>query len=116
LFGKRNPLTLEQYLSAETVMIVNPTVVRSDGLPHPGGPRSTTGLLALVEIPARFDQILNADEKLAREWRAHGREVLMQAFQSNYIITDLVHTTYEGRERCFYVFSAAEALAGFSNN
>jgi len=116
LFGKRSPLTLEQYLSAETVMIVNPTIAGPDGLPRPGGPRSTTGLLGLVEIPAHFDQILNADEKLARDWRVHGREVLTQAFQSNYIITDFVHTTYEGRERCFYVFSAAEALAGFSNN
>lgn len=116
LFGKRSPLTLDQYLSAGTVMIVNPTAAGSDGLPHPGGPRSTTGLLALVEIPAHFDQISNADEKLARDWRAHGREVLTQAFQSNYIITDFVHATYEGRERCFYVFSAAEALAGFSNN
>ena len=116
LFGKRSPLTLDQYLSAGTVMIVNPSTLGSDGLPHPGGPRSTTGLLALVEIPPRFDQILNADEGLARAWRAHGREVLTQAFQSNYIITDFVHVPYEGRERSFYVFSAAEALAAFSNN
>lgn len=116
LHGRRGQLTIDQYLSADTVKIVNPSSAGPDGLPRPGIPKPTGGLLALAEIPANFDEVLRADEGLAREWRAHSRQVLMQAFQANYIITDFLHVDYEGRQRSFYVFSAAEALASFSTN
>ena len=116
LHGRRGQLRLDQYLSADTVKIVNPTTVGPDNLPRPGAPQPTTGLLALTEIPANFDEILRADDGLAHEWRTHSREVLTQAFRSNYIITDFLHTEHEGRLRSFYVFSAAEALASFSTN
>ncbi len=116
LHGRRGQLRLDQYLSADTVKIINPTTVGPDNLPRPGAPKPTTGLLALTEIPANFDEILRADDVLAREWRAHSREVLTEAFRANYIVTDFLHVDYEGRQRSFYVFSAAEALASFSTN
>lgn len=117
LSGKRSPLGIEQYLSANTV-IVNPSVVGANGLPQPGdAPNPAYGMLALVEIPTNFDAILQSDEGLARAWRAHSREVFLQAFGASYIITDFIRATLEGRERSFYVFSAAEASAGgFSAN
>jgi predicted GNAT superfamily acetyltransferase len=116
LHGRRGQLRLEQYLSADTVKIINPSSAGPDNLPRPGVPQPTIGLLALAEIPSNFDAILHADNGLAREWRLHSREVLNHAFHSNYIITDFLHVEHEGRERSFYVFSAAEALASFSSN
>ncbi len=113
--GKRSQLTLEQYISGNTA-IVNPSTPGEDGLLYPGELRSTGGLLALVEIPTHFDDILRRDEALARQWRSHSRDVLTRAFQADYLITDFVHAEYEGRERSFYIFSASEALAAFSKN
>ncbi len=117
LSGKRPPLGIEQYLSANTV-IVNPSVIGANGLPEPGNlPNPAYGMLALAEIPANFDEIVRRDEGLARAWRAHSREVLMQAFGANYIITDFLRCKFENRERSFYVFSASEAnVGGFSAN
>ncbi len=116
LSGKRPPLNMEQYLSANTA-IVNPSVMGANALPQPGAPHPTHGMLALVEIPTNFDSILKADESLAQVWRAHGREVFLQAIQAGYIVTDFIRANFEGRERSFYVFSAADANVGnFSAN
>ncbi len=114
--GDRQPLGLEQYLSAETP-ILNPSRARADGLPEPGSLYPARGMLALIETPTSFSAVLRADVELARAWRVHGREVFTQAFNSGFFITDFVHATFEGRERSFYVFSSEVINAGnFSPN
>ncbi len=108
LSGKRGPLGIEHYLSAHT-MIVNPSIMGTNGLPQPGTPNPTHGMLALAEIPTQFDAIVRSDEVLAKAWRTHCRTVFLEAFGAGYIITDFIRAAVEGRERSFYVFSAAEA-------
>lgn len=117
LSGTRGPLSIDQYLSAGT-QIVNPSVIGANGLPQPGTPNPTRSMLGLVEIPANFDQILHADEGLARAWRAHGREVFTQALSSGYIVTDFIRAALESRDRSFYLLSAADGAtpSGFSAN
>jgi predicted GNAT superfamily acetyltransferase len=115
LSGKRPPLSYEQYLTGNATLI-NPTTLNAAGLPEPGALQPIQSLIGLLEIPSQFNAIVNADEGLARTWRAHTREVFTTIFRAGYFVTDFVHTTTEGRERSFYVISSAENGSGFSAN
>lgn len=105
LEGGRGALSLAQYLSAETT-ILNPTVPGARGVPLPADSMiKPGGLLALVEIPSDYEQIVRSDPGLAHAWRAHSREVLPEVFNRGYVITDFLYEAYEGRQRSFYVLS-----------
>jgi chorismate synthase len=105
LDGRRGGLSLQNYLDAEST-IVNPAQVGSNGLLIPAAElNAPQSGLYLVEIPPNFEQILTADESLARDWRAHVRDVLQQHLSGEAVVTDFLHEEYDGRERAYYVLS-----------
>jgi predicted GNAT superfamily acetyltransferase len=107
LLGKRNSLTLSQYLDANTP-IVNPSWARSNGMqaePHTGPLQGEAGVLLLVEVPADYSVILHTDKNLASAWRQHSREVFREVFEQGYVATDFLHEPYQGRDRSFYLMS-----------
>jgi predicted GNAT superfamily acetyltransferase len=115
----RGDLMLEQYLDANT-SVLNATTADTHGTPWPsetiGDP---TGLLALAEIPVQFQTIVSSDPVLAQAWRLHSRELFKRLLPQGYVVTDFLRTSYEGRERAFYVFSRTGTQfeqANFSRN
>lgn len=116
LKGEREGLTLEQYLGAETA-ILNPTTAATDGTPWPGErfvePRS---MLALVEIPSDYQRIVQSDLALAQAWREHSREVFARVLGEDYVVTDFLHETYQGRQRSFYLLSHGGGIGPLSSN
>jgi len=116
LFGKRQPLTLDQYIQGGT-RILNPTKLNEKAQPLPNEqfimPPSALGM---IEIPADFERLVKKDEGLARAWREHTRAVLLGVLESGYILTDFVHEPYEGRQRGFYVCSHEGTLRRFNQN
>ncbi len=116
LKGEREGLTLEQYLGAETI-ILNPTTAAADGTPWPGERISEPGgMLVLVEIPADYHHIVHSDLVLARAWREHSRQVFAQVFSQDYVVTDFLYETYQGRQRSFYLLSHGGGSGPFSRN
>ena len=117
--GKRPRLKLDlaHFLAAGTA-IINPSTMDERGLPRPvrslepikipepssQGDRS----LLLVEIPADFLALKQADRALALEWRLHTRVLFENLFADGYLITDFIHLagTYP---RSFYVLSYGES-------
>ncbi|NWF68201.1 MAG: GNAT family N-acetyltransferase [Chloroflexi bacterium] len=105
LTGTRGDLKLAAYLQADTP-IVNPTQRDEDGVVRPGTRQNPLrGTLALIEIPLDYSDLVMRDEALARQWRAHSRQVFMSTMAEGFIVTDFLHETHEGRERAFYVMS-----------
>jgi predicted GNAT superfamily acetyltransferase len=60
----------------------------------------------LVEIPAEFQAIKMVSMDLARQWRAHTREIFHHYFERGYSVTDFVSDREEGRRRNFYVLTS----------
>jgi predicted GNAT superfamily acetyltransferase len=115
----RPDLSLPQYLDANTP-ILNTTTADIHGTPWPAeNIVDPTGLFALAEIPVQFSAIVSSDPVLARAWRLHSRELFKRLLPLGYIVTDFLRTSYEGRERAFYLFSRAGTQfehANFSRN
>lgn len=106
LHGQRKLLTLAQYLDVQTP-IINPTSVNAAGFPVPfeKAPDITDETMLLVEIPVDFMTLKQQDEDLAQAWQTHIDEVLHPVLRQNYVATDFLHDTREGRLRNFYLFS-----------
>lgn len=105
LFGSRIDLSLEQYLGANTV-ILNPTTLTSDGVLLPS--EATTapiGSMALLEIPVNFPALVESNPSLAQVWRTHTRALFKSLFNAGFMVTDFLRTTFQGRERAFYLLS-----------
>jgi predicted GNAT superfamily acetyltransferase len=119
LKGKRGDLTLQQYLDADTP-IVNATSADTRGTPWPAENNLTpAGAFALLEIPVHFTAIVEEDDVLARAWRLHTRDLFRRLLTMGYIVTDFVHTPYQGRDRAFYLMSrsaGSSEQADFSLN
>lgn len=112
----RPPLTLDQYLSGG-ITVINPTALNDAGLPMPSDEIiQPPTMMALVEIPVDFRQIVADDAELALVWRAHSRLAIRTVLDMGFMMTDFVHAPYEGRPRSFYVCSDAGALQQFSQN
>ena len=115
LFGQRAPLVLESFTSAGAE-IMNPTTVGADGRPRPAERvLPVTGSLALIEIPADFQDIKTHDLGLAGAWRAHTRALFEAAFASGYWVTDFFFETLRERPRSFYALSRGVRVA-YSEN
>jgi predicted GNAT superfamily acetyltransferase len=108
----RPVLTLEHYRTAELLELAalpDPSAVLGAG-PEPAArpmdevPR-LSGPLLLVEIPADFLALKQADLALARDWRFFCREVFETAFKLGYLVTDFVHD----QGRSFYVLTHGES-------
>jgi predicted GNAT superfamily acetyltransferase len=103
--GSRRDLILRQYLDADTV-IVNPTGVDAAGNLTPSeNTNPPVGSLTLLEIPTDFGSLLKSDQVLARDWRAHVRDLITGLFASGYTVTDFIFGDYMDRYRAFYVLS-----------
>jgi predicted GNAT superfamily acetyltransferase len=110
----RPALTLQHYLAAETPLI-NPAHWGVDQHPQPGETslpdQDSPQPLLLVEIPAAFSALRQADALLAQNWRLHTRQLFQTVFDLGYLVTDFV-TTDEAPRRAFYVLSHGEAQIG----
>ena len=110
----RPALTYQHYLAAETPL-VNPAHWGADQHPQPGETsfpdQDSTPPLLLVEIPANFLALRQADLQLAQAWRLHTRQLFQSAFELGYLVTDFV-TTDEAPRQAFYVLSHGEAQIG----
>ena len=88
--------------------LLNPTARDARGLPLPGDlgalPEATQ---LLLEMPGDFSALAQADEALAREWRAHMRAALKALFAAGYVLQDCVRGALDGQERICYVCGAA---------
>jgi predicted GNAT superfamily acetyltransferase len=105
LTGTRGDLQLSAYLEANTP-VLNPTTMSTTGLVQPcDGFNMPVGTLALLEVPTDYNALAARDEALARQWRAHTRDVFLRMFAEDYVVTDFLHESYEGRERSFYLLS-----------
>lgn len=57
----------------------------------------------LIEIPADFQALKNADMGLAGEWRAQTRKIFVDCFGAGYVATEFISEVQEGRRRNFYL-------------
>ncbi|MCU0485440.1 MAG: GNAT family N-acetyltransferase [Anaerolineales bacterium] len=110
----RPALTLQHYMAAETPL-VHEAHWGSDRYPEPGktslpDPVDPQPLL-LLEIPADFSALRQADVHLAQAWRLHTRQLFLSLFDLGYIVTDFV-TTNDELPQSFYVLSHGEAQIG----
>lgn len=96
--------------------VINPTQIDGQGWPIPSEAISFStaeltdnqdSLIVLVEIPADFPALKEANIELAKEWRLNSREIIEDLFRSGYLVTDFVHLP--GKiPRSYYVFSHGE--------
>jgi predicted GNAT superfamily acetyltransferase len=101
----RPALTLDQYRTAEVSL--HEALHGLDPGPRPPEKiPALAGSMLLVEIPADFQAVKEADLGLARDWRFYCREVFETAFAAAYLVTDFV---YDGG-RSFYVLTDGKAL------
>ncbi len=104
LYGSRQNITLPQYLEAETP-IVNLSSF-ADDMPTPAVRlEMPSGTLALVEIPVDYSAMVARAPELAKQWRAHSREVFTELIRRGYIVTDFVRANYQAHDRAFYLMS-----------
>ena len=102
------PRTLEEAL-ALGAEIVNP-VTRHDGLPAPQGWRFAETPMALVEVPAHFQEVKKRSFEAAQAWRMLTRELFKEYFQRGYTVTNLLRHQAAGSDRCFYVLEPNRSL------
>jgi predicted GNAT superfamily acetyltransferase len=111
----RSKLDLGHFLEAEA-NIINQSQINDDGWVIPSWPKESLSLLAeidaepkilLVEIPADFLALKEADIELAKEWRAVSRQLFEDLFAQGYLVTDFVYHAGEF-PRSYYVLSHGE--------
>ncbi len=119
LNGSRGLINLNQYLEADTP-IANASSVNNAGLVIPSKSIVVpTGSLGLVEIPVTYESLIQSNLPLAVRWQGHIRDVMQGMLAHGYIITDFVRSTFENRDRAFYLFSQADKAferVDFSHN
>jgi predicted GNAT superfamily acetyltransferase len=113
----RRVLDMAHFLAADA-QVLNPSQVGDEGFPQPGpyhpgesganGPSPDQPAIMLVEIPAGFSALKDANPGLALEWRLHVRAVCEDLFERGYLVTDFVHLPGT-LPRSFYVFSHGES-------
>ena len=71
--------------------LLNPATAGPDGLVQPflAAPEPTAETV-LVEIPAHVQAIKATDVALARQWRAHVREIFERCFAAGYTVTEFI--------------------------
>jgi predicted GNAT superfamily acetyltransferase len=110
--GERPMLDLANYLGAGAVK-VNPSILGTDDLLRPA--EHTTAFessVALVEIPANYNVILERDSSLAQSWRAQTRALFENAFRHGYLATDFIILEEETFPRAYYILSHGEGTLG----
>jgi len=96
--------------------VINPTQIDGQGWPIPTEAisflsKDTThnqeSLILLVEIPADFLALKEANFELAKDWRIKSRDIFEGLFRTGYLVTDFVHLPGK-YPRSYYVFSHGE--------
>jgi predicted GNAT superfamily acetyltransferase len=100
----RPVLTLDHYRTADVMLLGAQSGNGSPLRPLEEVP-ALTGSLLLVEIPADFLALKEADLALGRDWRFYSRELFEKAFASGYLVTDFVFD----QGRSFYVLTYGES-------
>jgi predicted GNAT superfamily acetyltransferase len=100
----RPVLTLDHYLTAGVLLLEARPDPRGGSRPLEQVP-ALSGSLLLVEIPAEFLALKEADLGLGRDWRFYTREVFETAFAAGYLVTDFVFDA----GRSFYVLTHGES-------
>jgi len=86
---RRPALGLDHFLAADVSLCA--AVLDPAGWPRPPEDDPILGgRLLLVEIPADFLALKEADLALARDWRFYAREVFETAFAAGYLVTDFI--------------------------
>lgn len=84
--------------------LLNPATVGPDGLVRPSsGFSEPTAETVLVEIPAHVQSIKATDMALARQWRAHTRQIFERCFAAGYTVTDFISQMQADLRRSYYV-------------
>jgi predicted GNAT superfamily acetyltransferase len=84
--------------------LLNPATVGPDGLVRPSPvPLEPTADAVLVEIPAHLQAIKAANMELARQWRAHTREIFERCFAAGYTVTEFISQVQDELRRSYYV-------------
>jgi predicted GNAT superfamily acetyltransferase len=108
---RRNDLSLVHFLSGGA-QIYNPAEMDINHLPHPVASSIVqVGKdlpILLVEIPADFQELKEADIKLAMEWRLQSRLIFEALFKAGFMVTDFVHSNNEPT-RSYYVLCHGES-------
>ncbi|MBS1252677.1 MAG: hypothetical protein MAG451_01719 [Anaerolineales bacterium] len=101
--------TLDDVLS-QGAAIVNQVELDSDGLPATLSWEPHRRSTVLVEIPPNFQEIKEANTKLARDWRLLTRALFEEYFEDGYVIVDFISEVRDGQRRSFYVMVREPAL------
>jgi predicted GNAT superfamily acetyltransferase len=110
--GARKPLNMAHYLDAGAEK-VNPSILDDEGHLYPGEEINTPkGVIALVEIPTDFQAVKQFDLGVAKNWRAHSREVFTSLFAEGYLVTDFLFLKAEEPPRSYYVLTYGEGKLG----
>ncbi|MFQ5854504.1 MAG: GNAT family N-acetyltransferase [Anaerolineae bacterium] len=96
------PATLDDLLS-QGAAVVNEVERDSAGLPTTLSWAPHRGSTVLVEIPPNFQEVKQANIKLARDWRLLTRALFEEYFENAYVVVDFVSEVEGGRRRSFYV-------------
>lgn len=109
---ERKPLEFGHFLAGGAQRI-NPAKLDEDGLPRPTPEAARpSAIVVLAEIPADFLELKERDVPLARDWRAHSREMFEACFAAGYMVTDFVLDRREPVPRSYYVLSHGESTLG----
>jgi len=100
----RPVLTLDHYRTADVTLISAHAGIGTALRPLEEVP-PLTGSLLLVEIPADFMAMKEADLALGRDWRFYSRELFEKAFAAGYLVTDFVFD----QGRSFYVLTHGDS-------
>ena len=113
----RGPLALQDVYSGGAKLL-NESHLNKQALPVPAESfeeiepdLATRPNLLLVEIPADFLALKEADLALANAWRNHTRDVFESLFALGYIASDFIHMRNE-HARSFYLLSDGTATLG----
>jgi predicted GNAT superfamily acetyltransferase len=89
---------------ASGAQLLNPATVGPDGLVRPSPtPLKPTADTVLVEIPAHLQAIKVADMALARQWRAHTRQIFEGCFAAGYTVTEFTSEVRDDLRRSYYI-------------
>jgi predicted GNAT superfamily acetyltransferase len=103
------PTSLDDTLS-QGAAIVNEVELDNAGLPATLSWEPHRNSTVLVEIPPNFQEVKQANIKLARDWRLLTRALFEQYFEDGYAVVDFVSEVTDGRRRSFYVLEYQPAL------
>ncbi len=103
--------SLEEVLS-RGAEIVNEVALDNAGLPETLSWEPHRSATVIIEIPANFQQIKQANIRLARDWRLLTRALFEEYFEDGYVVVDFLSEVKEGRRRSFYVLEHQPVLNG----